>query len=123
MRGILKSAILPASAVLLMAAQPGWKTKDMAQWSAADAKLLLKSSPWVGKTTPALLPLRNEASRRDGGKMGAGQSVGMGGLNPGSLFGVGNQPTKHGARPSLTKPLEIRWEKRRPVRAAEAEGG
>lgn len=112
--------ILISSIALLCAAEPGWKAKPAAQWTPADAKQLLSASPWVGKATPALLPVRSEFSRRDGGEMGAGQGVGLDGLGAGSLLGIGgSQPTKHGRRPSMTEPLEIRWESAKPVREAE----
>jgi len=120
MRRIAIPVVLLSSVALLFAAEPGWRIKPSAQWTMADAKQLLTTSPWVGEATPALLPKRSEFSRRDGGAMGGGEGVGLDSLSAGSLFGAGvAQPTKHGRRPSLTEPLEIRWESAAPIRAAE----
>lgn len=119
-RRIVKPAILLSSVALLFAAEPGWRSKPTDKWSEADAKQFLASSPWIGKATPALLPNRSEFSHRDGGVMGAGQGLGIDGLSAGSLLGLGgSQPTQHGRRPSMTEPLQIRWESAPPVRAAE----
>ncbi len=120
MRRISLPSILASAGILLLAADPGWRSKPTDKWSEADAKQFLASSPWVGKATPALLPNRSEFSHRDGGVMGAGQGLGIDGLSAGSLLGLGgSQPTRHGRRPSMTEPLEIRWESASPVRTAE----
>jgi hypothetical protein len=119
---IAKSVILPFGAVLLLAADPSWKTKDISQWNEQEAKLLLTDSPWVKKATPALLPPQNEASRRAGGQWGGGQSVGADALNPSNLFGVGSgtqQPGKRRAKLNQMNAVEVRWESARTVRAAE----
>ena len=63
--------------MLLMAAAPSWKGKQMEQWTEQDAKLILTNSPWVKKVTPALMPPLNEDQRRQGGQMGGGEGIGM----------------------------------------------
>lgn len=119
-RNIFKSLALPFSVALLMAAEPSWKTKQIDKWSDDDAKLLLAKSPWVQKATPGLLPKQSEAARRQGGKMGGSQGIGIDALTAATVFGSsGARPNTHGRRPSLLNPLEIRWESAAPVRAAE----
>jgi hypothetical protein len=113
----LKLLVFPCSALLLMAAD-SWKSKQIDQWSEDEAKQVLTKSPWVQHATPGLLPKQSEASRRDGGKMGGSQGVRA--ISPAALFG-GPGAKPHAARPSLLKPLEVRWESARPVRAAEAQ--
>src|ERR1700683_3983858 len=96
---IAKSVLLPFGAVLLLAADPSWKTKDISQWNEQEAKLLLTDSPWVKKATPAALPPQNEALRRAGGNWGGGQSVGVDALNPATLLvSGGQQPGKRRAK-------------------------
>jgi hypothetical protein len=119
MKTMLKSVIFPCSVMLLMAAEPAWKTKQIEQWSDADAKAILASSPWVKKVTPAVLPNRGEDQRRVGGQMGGDDGIGIAILTPSTLVGGGSQAAgKRGRRPTLPT-FEIRWESARPVRAAE----
>ena len=40
------------SALLLAAAEPAWKTKEMATWTQQDAYALLSDSPWVRRAAP-----------------------------------------------------------------------
>src|SRR5271165_2326687 len=95
---IAKALLLPFGAVLLLAADPSWKIKDISQWSEQEAKLLLTDSPWVKKATPAPLPAQNEALRREGGQMGGIQSAGIDALNPVSLFGGSSGAQQLGKR-------------------------
>ena len=60
MKTILKASVFPFSVVLLMAAAPVWKSKQMEGWTEQDAKVILTNSPWVKKVTPALMPPLNE---------------------------------------------------------------
>jgi hypothetical protein len=118
MHRILKGSLFPLSALLLMAADSSWKSKQMDQWTEDEARQVLAKSPWVLKATPRLLPKQSENARRQGGKMGGSQGVGLEAISPGSLFGTKPVAT-HAARPSLIRALEIRWESAGPVRAAE----
>lgn len=115
MKHIRTASIVVWSAVALTAAD-SWRVKQMEQWTEGDAKAILTKSPWVQKATPGLLPKQSEAARRQGGQMGGSQGVRA--ISPAALFG-GPGAKPHAARPSLLKPLEIRWESARPVRAAE----
>jgi hypothetical protein len=118
MKTILKSLVFPCSVMLLMAAAPSWKGKQMEQWTEQDAKLILTNSPWVKKMTPALMPPLNEDQRRQGGQMGGGEGIGMEAFSPATLTGVGAS-TAGKRRPNHIATLEIRWESARAVRAAE----
>jgi hypothetical protein len=118
MNRVLIASLFPLSALLLMAADSSWKSKQTEQWTEEDAKQVLVKSPWVQKATPRMLPKTNEAARRDGGKMGGSQGVGVQAISPATLFG-GGPPRTHAARPNLLMPLEIRWESAGPVRVAE----
>ena len=103
-----RSCLLLFSVVLLMAADPSWKGKTISQWSAEDAGQVLTNSPWVKRTTVAILPQRSEAQLREGGKMGGGgKRAGLG-----SLSESGRGET-----------LDVRWESAAPVRAAELKAG
>ncbi len=118
MHGILKASLFPLSALLLLAADSSWKAKQIDQWTEDDARQVLAKSPWVQKATPRMLPKQSEAARRQGGKMGGSQGVGVQAISPATLFGSGATRT-HAARPNLLMPMEIRWESAGPVRAAE----
>src|SRR5580658_7114163 len=100
MKTMLKSLIFPCSMVLLMAAEPAWKTKQTDQWSEADAKAILVNSPWVKKVTPALMPPLNEDQRRQGGQMGGGEGIGMVAITATTLTGVGGPSTAGKRRPT-----------------------
>jgi hypothetical protein len=121
MKTILKSLVFAFSVMLLMAAAPPWKSKQMEQWSEQDAKLILTNSPWVQKMTPALMPPLNEDQRRQGGQMGGGDGIGMVPFTPSTLIGIGQSPAagKRGRRPTQVATIEIRWESARAVRTAE----
>ncbi len=119
MKAILKFAVFPLSAILLIAAAPPWKSKPMEQWSEVDAKAILINSPWVKKVTPALMPQYSENQRRQGGQMGGGDGIGMEAFTPATLTGVFVPSTAGKRRPTRVATLEIRWESARAVRAAE----
>jgi hypothetical protein len=119
MKTTLRSLIFPSSVVLLMAAGPVWKSKQMDQWNEQDAKLILTNSPWVKKVTPALMPPLSENQRRQGGQMGGGDGIGMEVFTPATLTGVGAPSTAGKRRPTRVATLEIRWESAPAVRAAE----
>jgi len=117
---ILKAPLLIISAALLAAPGPSWTTKPVQQWSEQDAKQFLSSSPWVKKVTPAQLPNVSEAARRQSGRMGGGQGVGLDALNTSVLTGVGSQNANQPRRRRRgVGPVEIRWESALPVRTAE----
>jgi hypothetical protein len=71
---------LPAFlAVAALAADETWKTKQIAEWTDAEAKDVLTDSPWSKTTTPTI-----KAQQPAGGQQGMGRrGGGMGGGYPG----------------------------------------
>jgi len=113
------------SALLLAAAEPAWKTKEMATWTQQDAYALLSDSPWVRRAAPQISNGLTQFQRRDGGDFGAqgggqGQGVGLG--NTGGLLGTrGAAAPRPGQGPEgrHVDKLLVRWESALPVRVAE----
>jgi hypothetical protein len=118
--------LLMASTVILIAADPAWKTKPAAAWTEEDARQVLADSPWA-KTVKAMISgLQTEDERRQGGKMGQEHGVGFDGV-------ADNRPRAHAptglidlARPEGALPatsqsmtLQLRWESALPIRVAE----
>jgi hypothetical protein len=112
--------LVPCSAALLLAADPSWKTKEVSQWTLADAQQLLKDSPWVKKTLATVLPQRSEAQQRDSGHMGGGTGAGLDAFSPGNLIGVGKPSRRYAANMQQRRTLIVRWESAMPVRSAES---
>jgi hypothetical protein len=112
--------IAPCTAILLLAAEPAWKTKEVSQWSAEDAQQLLKSSPWVKKTVATVLPKRSEAQQRDSGRMGGGEGAGIEALSPGNFIGFGRPSRRFAANMRDQRTVIVRWESSLPVHSAEA---
>jgi hypothetical protein len=106
------------STVLLIAGDPSWQSKPIAQWNENDAKQVLRNSPWVKRATATLLFQPSKDQLRAGGKMGGGKSVGLNSLELNSLLGGSN----HHSNSTVKKPgyLVLRWESAVPVRTAES---
>jgi hypothetical protein len=128
---VSKTPLLVLSAVLLMAADPTWKTKPAAQWSEDDAKQLLVESPWVTQVVAGVARPMSEDELRAGGEMGEHHGVGYDGVEnnkphngqlpksmPDLLFGKGPDPSKSRFRTGQA-PVQVRWESALPVRVAE----
>jgi hypothetical protein len=98
-----------AVCMALLAAEPAWKTKPIAEWSEDDARQLLADSPWVKRAVVAVLPELTAQQRREGGVTGGGQGVGLDGLT-----GKADPRAK-----KQVAPISIRWESASSVRAAE----
>src|ERR1700689_3355738 len=73
--------VLPVVALLLLAADPAWKTKATRDWTEEDAKQILTDSPWTLNFRAAVMPLESENARREGGNMGQPQGVGYAGVD------------------------------------------
>src|SRR5580658_7604274 len=80
-----KAPLLVFSVALLMAADVPWKAKPAAQWTEADAKLVLTTSPWVKEVVAGIARPLSEAELRQGGEMGEHHGVGYDGVQ-------GNKP-------------------------------
>jgi hypothetical protein len=115
---ITKAPLLIVSAALLAASGPSWIGKPVQQWNEEDARQILAGSPWVKKVTPAQLPNVSEAARRQSGRMGGGQGVGLDALSA-SVFTGGGSPPQPRKRRRGIGPVEVRWESAIPVRLAE----
>jgi hypothetical protein len=114
-------SFLPA--VLLMAADPAWTSKELPAWTEADAKEFLAASPWVKAIKPVLLPGLSESQRREGGDMraeGGGKSSGIdlsdiSGLHPKDRQAAKTDLDANG----IPHGIVVRWDSAMPVRAAE----
>ena len=111
-----------AGTLLLLAADPSWKSKSIRDWTAEDARLILTDSPWAVNIRAAVMPLQSESARRDGGNMGQPQGVGYAGVdNTTDREKVAK--VLHGdfsGAPAIAPiTVRVRWESALPVRAAE----
>ncbi len=118
------------SAVVLLAADPGWKTKPTAQWTEQDAMEVLTASPWARTITAGLAGRQSEDELRDGGRMGQPTGIGYDGVDP---KGSGPKlptslkdvvvPAPDGGRSVRSQvqglPVRLRWESALPVQLAE----
>jgi hypothetical protein len=115
--------------VLLMAADPSWKTKPVALWNEEDAKQLLDASPWAKTVKAAIARRQSEDELRDGGAMGQPHGVGYDGVDPkGSGPKVSPNiftgPDGRSIRSTVQYiTLKLRWESALPVRVAELKSG
>jgi hypothetical protein len=116
--------LIPCCALLLIAADPAWRDKPIANWSEEDARQVLEDSPWARTVVAGIARKRSESELREGGEMGQPHGVGYDGVEDkkiplrqevGNPFAVGKPlpPTAPTVR------LLIRWESALPVRAAE----
>ena len=114
--------LLPAA--MLVAADPTWMTKGIAEWTQQDATQVLTESPWVKKAVVGVLAGLSPSQRRDGGDMN-GQGGGRDGLGfdpsligsvPTLLTGINASAKK---KPPTAPKLDVRWESALPVRSAE----
>jgi hypothetical protein len=110
----------------LMAADPVWKSKPSAQWTEADARQVLATSPWAKKITAVVTRRLTEDQLREAGQMGQPLGVGNEGVDPkGSgpkvspnIFsgdGGDDRSARSFARPIT---LKLLWESALPVRIA-----
>jgi hypothetical protein len=105
------SWLIPCSAVLLIAAEPIWMEKPIANWTEEDARQILASSPWVKTVVAGVTRRETEDERRQGGNMGQPTGVGYDGVD--GKRSNSSVPKLPGIR------LTVRWESALPVRVAE----
>jgi len=116
--------LIPCTALLLMAAEPAWKSKPVANWTDEDAQQVLENSPWAKTVVAGIARRQTEDERREGGNMGQPNGVGYDGVGDKKRSlpeAIGNPFIVGKALPSTapTIRLLIRWESALPVRAAE----
>jgi hypothetical protein len=118
--------LLTACAVLLLAADPVWKSKPVPSWTEEDAVQIINNSPWSKMTVAGIARLQSEDERREGGNMGQATGVGYDGINngvkpmpnPSSFIGGKNaDPKRHGQ--DMFYKLRLVWESALPIRLAE----
>src|SRR5580658_4521279 len=116
--------LILGGAALLLAADPDWKTKTVADWSEADAHQVLENSPWAKVVVAGIARRRSEDELREGGQMGQPKGVGYDGVDDRKRplkEELGNPfvPGKPLASTAPTIRLLVRWESALPVRVAE----
>jgi hypothetical protein len=117
-------SLILGGATLLLAADPDWKTKTVADWSQGDARQVLENSPWAKVVVAGIARRRSEDELREGGQMGQPKGVGYDGVEDRKRplkEEIGN-PFIPGKPLSSTAPsirLLVRWESALPVRVAE----
>jgi hypothetical protein len=112
------SGLLVLSAAIVLAAEPAWKSKEVTEWTPAEAEQVLANSPWVRNAEVTVLPQRSEALMRDSGHMGGANGAGIGGLGPSIFTGVGDGK-RLVPKAEKRQTFLLRWESARTVRAAE----
>lgn len=120
----MRLCLLPLATILLLAADPSWKTRPVTQWDEDDAKQVLADSPWVKYVTPEPLRDLSEAERRDSGNWEASTGKGVGIAGTGLL---GPRRAAEAIARAHAKPPQgtvvVRWESALPIRAAEQKTG
>jgi hypothetical protein len=97
---------------LLPAADPAWRDRPIAEWTAADAQQALKDSPWV-KSIPSKFA-------KEGPRPVFVQPV----TPMGRPYGPPRAVTVHRPEPQGTPPtLTLRWESALPMRGAQLKSG
>jgi hypothetical protein len=122
--------LIPASALLLLAADPPWQTKSISQWTDEDATLVLNNSPWSKTVAAGVARRQSEDERREGGNMGQQTGVGYDNVDkkgsgpklPTTIGDLFTQQRSARSFPQQTTML-LRWENALPVRVAELKTG
>jgi len=120
----LRYWLIPCTAFLLLAAEPAWKNKPVANWTDEDAQQILENSPWAKIVVAGIARRQTEDERREGGDMGQPKGVGYDGVVDKKLplrQELGNPllPGKPLPSTAPTIRLLVRWESALPIRAAE----
>jgi hypothetical protein len=117
-------ALIFCSAIILIAADPVWRDKPIANWTEEDARQILENSPWAKTQVAGIARKRSEDELREGGQMGQPHGVGYDGVEDKKRSlreEIGNPFLIEKPLPSTapTIRLLVRWESALPVRAAE----
>jgi hypothetical protein len=124
MKRVTLLSLVPCSAILLIAAEPVWKDKEIANWTEEDARQVLENSPWAKIVIAGVARRPTEDERREGGNMGQPTGVGYDGVGDKKIplaEAIGNPfiPGKPLSSTHRDIRLLVRWESALPVRAAE----
>ena len=116
--------LVPCTALLLIAQEPAWQIKPIANWTDEDAQQVLEHSPWAKTVLAGIARRQTEDERREGGNMGQPTGVGYDGVQDRKIpikQALGNPfiPGKPLPSTAPTVQLLVRWESALPVRAAE----
>lgn len=116
--------LIPSTAFLLMAQEPAWQNKPVANWTDQDAQQILEHSPWAKVVVAGIARRQTEDERREGGNMGQPTGVGYDGVEDRKIplrQEIGNPFVTGKPLPSTapTIRLLVRWESAFPIRAAE----
>jgi hypothetical protein len=116
--------LILGGAALLLAADPDWKARTIAEWSEADAHQVLENSPWAKVVVAGIARRRSEDELREGGQMGQPNGVGYDGVEDRKRplkEEIGNPLVPGKPLPSVapTIRLLVRWESALPIRVAE----
>ncbi len=116
--------LIPSTAFLLMAQEPAWQNKPVANWTDQDAQQILEHSPWAKIVVAGIARRQTEDERREGGNMGQPKGVGYDGVEDKKIplrQEIGNPLVPGKPLPSTapTIRLLVRWESAFPIRAAE----
>jgi len=116
--------LVPCTALLLIAQEPAWQNKPIANWTDEDAQQVLEHSPWAKTVLAGIARRQTEDERREGGNMGQPTGVGYDGVQDRKIpikQALGNPfiPGKPLPSTAPTIQLLVRWESALPVRAAE----
>ncbi|HTA45321.1 MAG TPA: hypothetical protein VK789_22895 [Bryobacteraceae bacterium] len=71
-----------ATGAAQITSEPGWRTRQPAQWTEEDAQQILARSPWAREIGGGLAGRKTEDQLREGGQMGQPQGVGYDGVDP-----------------------------------------
>jgi len=116
--------LIPSLAFLLIAQEPAWQNKPVANWTDEDAQQILGHSPWAKTVLAGIARRQTEDERREGGNMGQPTGVGYDGVQDKKVpikQALGNPFIPGKPLPSTAPAIQllVRWESALPVRAAE----
>jgi hypothetical protein len=116
--------LVPCTALLLIAQEPAWQNKPIANWTDEDAQQVLEHSPWAKTVLAGIARRQTEDERREGGNMGQPTGVGYDGVQDKKIpikQALGNPFIPGKPLPSTAPAIRllVRWESALPVRAAE----
>jgi hypothetical protein len=105
--------------LLIAAGDDGWKTKRVADWTAAETKQVLTDSPWAAMVTPTIKKEARQPGNRGGGLSAGPVGVGVNGMGRHRMGGQPTQDAGAGVATEEARPFNVRWESALPIREAE----